>query len=56
MVFYKNGEKFGEQADTAEFVVKPDGPGVYRVELYQDALGDTASKMPWIVSNPIYVR
>ena len=56
MVFYKNGEKFGEQPDTAEFVVKPDGPGVYRVELYQDALGDTASKMPWIVSNPIYVR
>ena len=55
-VIFKNGEKFGEQAETDEFSVKPDGPGVYRVEIYQDALGETGSMMPWIVSNPIYVR
>ena len=55
-VILKNGEKFGEQAETDEFSVKPDGPGVYRVEIYQDALGETGSMMPWIVSNPIYVR
>lgn len=56
MVIFKNGEKWSEQADVADYAIKPDGAGVYRVELYQDALGETGSKMPWIVSNPIYVR
>lgn len=56
MVIFKNGEKWSEQADVADHAIKPDGAGVYRVELYQDALGETGSKMPWIVSNPIYVR
>ncbi|MEP7212961.1 MAG: hypothetical protein ABI791_07795 [Acidobacteriota bacterium] len=30
--------------------------GVYRVEVYRDDLGPPFDKMPWIISNPIYVR
>jgi hypothetical protein len=30
--------------------------GVYRVEVYLDALGSPFDKTPWIISNPIYVR
>lgn len=33
-----------------------DQPGVYRVEVYLDQLGPPFDKMPWIISNPIYVR
>jgi len=36
--------------------VPADGPGVYRVEVYREDLGEPFSKMPWIMSNPIYVR
>ncbi len=31
-------------------------PGEYRVEVYLDQLGPPFDKMPWIISNPIYVR
>lgn len=55
-VVYKNGEKFAEQAAIAEYTFKPDGPGAYRVEAYLDDLGLEADRMPWIMSNPIYVR
>ncbi len=55
-VVYKNGDKFSEQADAAVFTFKPDGPGVYRVEVYLDQLGLAPDRMPWIMSNPIYVR
>jgi hypothetical protein len=30
--------------------------GVYRVELYRTDLGPPFDQMPWIISNPIYVR
>ena len=39
----------------SEFGVSGDG-GVYRVEVYRDDLGPPFDKMPWIISNPIYVR
>ncbi|MEP6946202.1 MAG: hypothetical protein ABJA02_09820 [Acidobacteriota bacterium] len=55
-VVYKNGEKFDEQVDTDEFNFKPDGPGEYRVEAFLDQLGLESDRMPWIMSNPIYVR
>ena len=32
------------------------GPGVYRIEAYLDALPAPAKGQPWIISNPIYVR
>jgi len=53
---FKNGEKYREEPNSAELSFAPDGPGVYRVEAYQDSLGSTAARMPWIISNPIYVR
>ena len=31
-------------------------PGTYRVEVYRTWLGSPFDKMPWIMSNPIYVR
>lgn len=40
-----NGLKYG-----------PYDNGVYRVEAYLDQLGPPFDKMPWIISNPIYVR
>ena len=39
--------------DTGVFYVPP---GTYRVEVYRDDLGPPFDKMPWIISNPIYVR
>jgi hypothetical protein len=30
--------------------------GVYRIEVYLDPLGPPFDKIPWIISNPIYVR
>ncbi|MGI9034754.1 MAG: hypothetical protein ACR2GD_01830 [Pyrinomonadaceae bacterium] len=53
-VLYKNGEKVFEAADTTEMNFQPKEPGAYRVEVYLDSLG--FSQMPWIISNPIYVR
>lgn len=55
-VVYKNGERFTEQSDAANYTFRPDGPGVYRVEVYLDQLGLEDDRMPWIMSNPIYVR
>ncbi len=31
-------------------------PGAYRVEVYRDDLGSAFQAMPWILSNPIYIR
>lgn len=56
IVTLKNGAKFDEQTDAQNATIKPDGPGVYRVELYLDGLGTPFSEMPWIMSDPIYVR
>ena len=40
----------------SEFSFKPEVPGSYRVEVYLDQLGPPFDKMPWIISNPIYVK
>ncbi len=55
-VLFKNGERFFEQADTIEIAVNVTERATYRVEVYRDALGSPYDKMPWIISNPIYVR
>lgn len=55
-IVLRNGEVFDTEIDAKEFTVKPDTPGVYRVEVYRDDLGAPFDKMPWIISNPIYVR
>jgi hypothetical protein len=55
-VVYKNGEIFSQSELTTEISIKPTEPGAYRVEVYLDQLGPPFDKMPWIISNPIYVR
>jgi len=55
-VVFRNGEKIYESDVTSEIKIDPTGPGAYRVEVYRDDLGPPFDKMPWILSNPIYVR
>lgn len=55
IVMLKNGDVIDQRSATnAEF--SPDGPGVYRVELYLDTLPTPVTGQPWVISNPIYVR
>lgn len=55
-VIFKNGEKVFESEPAAEAVFETKEAGAYRVEVYLDALGSPFDRMPWIISNPIYVR
>ncbi|HSK70797.1 MAG TPA: hypothetical protein VK892_03810 [Pyrinomonadaceae bacterium] len=55
-VIFKNGEKVFESEATAEAIFEVKETGAYRVEVYLDALGSPFDTMPWIISNPIYVR
>jgi hypothetical protein len=55
-VVFKNGEKIYEQADTAQINLPIKEKGTYRAEVYLDALGSPFDQMPWIISNPIYVK
>ncbi len=54
-VGFKDGEKLGENSGL-EYIFDAAGPGEYRVEVYQDDLGPPFDQLPWIMSNPIYVR
>jgi hypothetical protein len=55
IVLLKNGSVV-QQAMGASAEFSPDGPGVYRVEAYLDALPAPATGRPWIISNPIYLK
>ena len=59
-VFYKNGEVVAESSESGEIAstqqIGITESGTYRVEVYLDQLGSPFDKMPWIISNPIYVR
>lgn len=55
-VIFKNGEKIFEEGGKSEIVFEAKEKGTYRVEVYLDALGSPFDKMPWIFSNPIYIR
>jgi len=55
VVLYKNGQKTVENAGSDHYEFKPDGSGVYRVEVYREGLGAAFQAMPWIMSNPIYI-
>ncbi|MEP6848086.1 MAG: hypothetical protein ABI999_04465 [Acidobacteriota bacterium] len=55
-VFYKDGAIFATVEGVREHTETVSDPGVYRVEVYRDDLGSPFDKMPWILSNPIYVR
>ena len=53
---YRNGELFPLDIVAAVYSKQAFEPGTYRVEVYRDDLGPPFDKMPWIISNPIYVR
>lgn len=55
IVVFRNGERFNE-AKSSVFEIPIVETGTYRVEVYLDQLGPPFDKMPWIISNPIYVR
>ncbi|HUF03314.1 MAG TPA: hypothetical protein VMM38_03985 [Aridibacter sp.] len=56
IVILKEGKKIFESGTmrTAEFEAKE--AGTYRVEAYLDSLGAPFDEMPWVITNPIYVR
>ncbi len=55
-IIFKNGEKIQEETGAAQINFPTKEKGTYRVEVYLDSLGEPFDKMPWIISNPIYVR
>ncbi|MDQ3132214.1 MAG: hypothetical protein M3Q99_15815 [Acidobacteriota bacterium] len=55
-VVYKNGEKVYEAGNKTEIVFDAVEKGAYRTEVYLDVIESPFDKMPWIFSNPIYVR
>jgi hypothetical protein len=55
-VIFKNGEKIFEETDKTEINFHAKEKGTYRTEVYLDSLGAPFDKMPWIISNPIYVK
>lgn len=55
-VVFRNGEKFGETIAVTEASLDISEKGTYRVEAYLDQLGSPFDKMPWVMSNPIYVK
>ena len=55
-VIYKNGEKVHEEKSVSQIVLPIKEKGTYRAEVYLDSLGTPFDKMPWIISNPIYVK
>ncbi|QQS40791.1 MAG: hypothetical protein IPM63_15695 [Acidobacteriota bacterium] len=56
IVILKDGTKIfeSEAVRSAEFEAKE--TGTYRVEAYLDSLGAPFDEMPWVITNPIYVR
>ena len=54
-VVFWNGERFAEERGS-EIELNVRESGTYRVEVYLDELGSPLDTMPWIISNPIYVR
>jgi len=55
-VLFRNGERIAESEVNTQYSFAPTEPGAYRLEVYLDQLGPPFNKMPWIISNPIYVR
>lgn len=55
-VLFKDGEKIFERHEATEMSFQAKEEGAYRVEVYLDNLGNSFTEMPWIISNPIYIR
>ncbi len=56
IVIFKNGEKVFEETGKTEINFQVKERGTYRAEVYLDSLDALFDKMPWIISNPIYVK
>jgi hypothetical protein len=52
----KNGQEVASMSGTTSLHFSPKDRGTYRVEVYQEMLGKPFDRMPWIISNPIYVK
>jgi hypothetical protein len=55
-ILYRNGEKILEHTETTEINFETKEPGTYRVEVYLNSLGNSFNSIPWIISNPIYLK
>ena len=55
-VIFKNGAKIFEESGKTEIAFETKEPGAYRAEVYLDTLGAPFDQVPWIISNPIYVK
>lgn len=56
IVLLGNGEKVAEDHNSTEMRFDATASGEYRVEVYREGLGPDFDNIPWILSNPIYVR
>lgn len=55
-VVFRNGQQVLESDQTTEFELKITDKGVFRIEVYLDSLGRHFERLPWIISNPIYIE
>jgi hypothetical protein len=56
IVLLKDGTGIAGASDVREMVFQPKERGTYRVEVFMDSLGKPFDRLPWIISNPIYVK
>ncbi|MEP6705336.1 MAG: hypothetical protein ABJB34_11075 [Acidobacteriota bacterium] len=52
----KDGQRWDEKSGASTYTSSQVDFGVYRVEVYREDLGPLFDKIPWIISNPIYIR
>ncbi|MEZ5345601.1 MAG: hypothetical protein R2681_08610 [Pyrinomonadaceae bacterium] len=52
----RNGETVFESGQTKRVEYETKDTGAFRVEVYLDILGEPFDSMPWIISNPIYIK
>jgi hypothetical protein len=53
---FKNGEPVFEADDVTQINFEAKETGAYRTEVYLKQLGAPFDRMPWIISNPIYIK
>ena len=56
IVLLRNGEVIADNHNVTALTSDATAPGEYRVEVYREGLGSDFDNMPWILSNPIYIR
>jgi len=56
IVLFRDGSRISEVHDVREMGFQARERGVYRVEVFMDSLGSPFDRLPWIISNPIYLR